>query len=149
MIDVPLSAKLQAIYSPRDGLQSTDLDLAVGSGNVSAAGENRPVESAVFATLLSPGDEVIQVESLVLDADRLRLSGCGVIREIGRLYDDDIGTSPKFDLDLSDVRLHLTPVFEAPLRMRSVSALGELDLDARSLSLDRFAASFSDFSIST
>ena len=81
--------------------------------------------------------------------DWLRLSGCGVIRDIGRLYDGDIGTSPKFDLDLSDVRLDLTPIFEAPFRMRSVSALGELDLDARSLSLDRFAASFSDFSIST
>ena len=148
-IDVPLSAKFQAIYSPRDGLQSADLDLAVGSGNVSAVGENRPVESTVFVASLSPGDEVIQAELVVLDADRLRLSGCGVIRYIGRLYDGDIGTSPKFDLNLSDVRLDLTPIFEAPLRMRSVSALGELDLDARSLSLDRFAASFSDFSIST
>jgi len=148
-IDVPLNAEVSAIYSPQDGLQSADMSLNVGAGTVRPAGAERTVESGTFVASLSPGDEVMRVESITIDADRLSLSGSGVIREIGRLYDGDVGTSPKFDLELADTRLDLTPVFEAPLKMKSVKALGELDLDDRSLTLDRLVADFEGFSLTT
>lgn len=148
-IDVPLNAEVRAIYSPQEGLQSADMSLNVGAGIVRPAGAERRVESATFIASLSPGDEVMRVGSISIDADRLSLSGNGVIREIGRLYDGDVGTSPKFDLELADTRLDLTPVFEAPLKMKSVKALGELDLDDRSLALDRLVADFDGFSLTT
>lgn len=148
-IDVPLNAGIRAIYSRQDGLQSAEMSLNIGAGTVRPAGAERAVESGTFVASLSPGDEVMRVESITIDADRLSLSGSGVIREIGRLYDGDVGTSPKFDLELADTRLDLTPVFEAPLEMKSVKALGELDLDDRSLTLDRLVADFDGFSLTT
>lgn len=148
-INVPFDMEFSAERSRADGIKSASLDLVAGSGKVRLAGEERTLNSGRFRGDLMPGDEEMRVESLLIDADRLRLSGEGVIRDIGRWNDGDVGTSPKFDLKLTDSQLDLRPIFERALTVESANAIGELDLDARTLTLDQLQAQFRNFALET
>lgn len=147
-INVPLNADMSAQYSQSQGLLSATMALNVGSGSAYIAGQDRDIKSGVFQASLRPGEELMQVETFVLSSGQVDLEGEGVIREIGRLYDGDVGTSPKFDLQFSNARLDLTPIFEAPVTFETLEAAGELDIDSRTLTLDRVDAGFGHYSIS-
>lgn len=148
-IDVPLTMEFAAERGRDDGIRSASLDLVAGAGIIRLAGQDRALEQGLFRGNLSPGDEEMRVEALSITADRLRLTGQGVIRDIGRWNDGDIGTSPKFDLALSESWLDLSPIFAKPLSVKKADAIGELDLDARSLTLDMLTAQFNGFSLQT
>lgn len=148
-VDVPLNMEFDAERGRDDGVRSASLDLVAGDGLIRLAGQDRVLNSGRFRGTLSPGDEEMRVEALSIDADRLRLSGQGVIREIGRWNDGDVGTSPKFDLKLAESWLDLRPIFEQPLTVKTANAIGELDLDARTLTLDQLTAQFRGFSLET
>lgn len=139
---MPVDTALTALYSRSGGLLAANVSLSAGPGTARFAGEDRTVESATFVGGLRPGDEVMRVESVTLASERLDLSGSGVMREMGRLYDGDIGTSPKFDLDFSDARFDLTPIFQRPVTIDAMSAVGEIDIDTRTLTLDSVEAAF-------
>ncbi|MGB6231241.1 MAG: AsmA-like C-terminal domain-containing protein [Litorimonas sp.] len=146
-VAVPVDAALDLIYNRETGLETASLDLAVGEGNIAVAGGTDRVKSAAMVATLDPGAEEMRVERVELASDRLSLSGEGLIRDVGRLYDGDIGTSPKFDLDLSGLTVDLTPTFESALRIESAKVVGELDLDEQSLSLDRIVADFGGYGL--
>ena len=148
-VNVPLDMAFAVERSRHDGFRSASLELTAGAGVVSLAGQNRALSSARFRGTLDPGDEEMRVQELFIDADRLRLNGDGVIREIGRWSDGDVGTSPKFDLRLSKSRLDLRPTFAAPSAVEKARAIGELDLDARMLTLDQLTAQFDGFTLET
>lgn len=146
-VDVPLNMEFEAEWGRDNGVKAASLDLDAGAGIIRLAGEDRILNSGRFRGALLPGDEEMRVEELSLDADRLRLTGQGVIRDIGRWNDGDVGTSPKFDLALTQSWLDLRPIFERPLSVEKADAIGELDLDARTLTLDEMTAEFKGFSL--
>jgi len=148
-IDVPFDMEFAAEHSRTDGIESASLDLVASEGVVRIAGEERTLNDGRFRGELKPGDEEMRVEALSIDADRLRLTGEGVIRDIGRWNDGDIGTSPKFDLKLTDSQLDLRPIFERALTVETANAIGELDLDARTLTIDQLEAQFKGFALET
>lgn len=146
---LPVDARLTARYGRETGLEAASLALSAGQGSVDLAGDTHRVNALNFDAVLNPGDEEMQVEALRIDSERLVLSGEGVIREIGRLYDGDVGTSPKFDLAMRDAWLDLTPFLPAPLRMDRAMAVGEIDVDARRLTFDQLTVDFGDFGLTT
>lgn len=146
-VDVPLSLEFEAERGRDDGVRSAWLDFVAGRGIIRLAGQDRVLNRGRFRGVLKPGEEEMRVEALSLDADRLRLTGEGVIRDIGRWNDGDVGTSPKFDLALTESWLDLRPIFERPLSVEKADAIGELDLDARTLTLDQLTAQFASFSL--
>lgn len=148
-VDIPLNMEFEVEQGRAEGVKSAALDLVAGGGIIQLAGQDRVLNSGRFRGNLSPGDEEMRVDALAIDADRLRLSGQGVIREIGRWNDGDVGTSPKFDLTLSESWLDLRPIFEKPITVKTAKAIGELDLDARTLTLDRLTAQFRGFALET
>jgi hypothetical protein len=148
-VDVPLNMEFEAEWGREDGVRSAALDLDAGAGVIRLAGQDRILNRGRFTGALWPGDAEMRVEALSLDADRLRLTGQGVIRDIGRWNDGDVGTSPKFDLALTQSWLDLRPVFQNPLKVQKAKAIGELDLDARTLTLDQLTAQFEGFALNT
>lgn len=148
-VDVPLNMALGAEWGRDDGVKAASLNLGAGAGIIRLAGQDRVLNRGRFQGVLLPGDEEMRVEALSIDADRLRLTGQGVIRDIGRWNDGDVGTSPKFDLALTQSWLDLTPIFARPLSVEKADAVGELDLDARTLTLDQLTAQFGGFSLDT
>ncbi|GHA91142.1 hypothetical protein GCM10009069_12870 [Algimonas arctica] len=148
-VDVPLNMEFEAEWGRDDGVRSASLDLDAGAGVIRLAGQDRILNRGRFIGALRAGDEEMRVEALSLDADRLRLTGQGVIRDIGRWNDGDVGTSPKFDLALTQSWLDLRPVFQGPLNVEKAKAIGELDLDARTLTLDQLTAQFEGFALNT
>lgn len=146
-INVPLNVDLGAVRARDGSILSADLTLSAAAGEVLIAGRRQPVEQVRFKGTLDPGDEIMTIETLSVNAERLRLSGSGVLREIGRLYDGNIGTSPKFDLVLTDSYLDMRPIFERPITSSTSEAIGEIDLDSRRLSFDSLKARFKGVAI--
>ena len=134
-IGVPIDSELGGIFSVRDGLRAARVNLRTGSGQVTIAGQARGVRSVAFDATLDPGEQVMTVSRLAVDAQRLSLDGRGVLRQLGRISDGDVGTSPQFDLAFSRAYADLTPTFTEPLELTEVNAVGELDLDGRRLDL--------------
>lgn len=147
-INPPLDLSISAAYSRSEGLSYANLNLKGGNGSVTVAGEPRAIQSLSFIGELDPGEQVMTVEAVTLDSDILRFEGSGFLRDIGRLYDGDIGTSPFFDLDLSNVSVDATPTLERVTNIRHASVIGELDLDERRLRLDELEADFGEFALS-
>ncbi|MEM7728800.1 MAG: AsmA-like C-terminal domain-containing protein [Pseudomonadota bacterium] len=145
--DVPLDMRLDATLGEGAGLLSASMDLSLGEGIVTVAGQPQKVVAGRFVGSLDPGDQEMQVDTLSLQADRLSFDAEGVIRQIGRLSDGDIGTSPKFDLNVSDMRIDMTPLFAAPISVLKTGIVGEIDLDTRSLTLDGMDAALDGFSL--
>ncbi|MGJ8559445.1 MAG: YhdP family protein [Litorimonas sp.] len=146
-VDVPLNMEFEAEWGRDDGVRSAALDLVAGAGIIRLAGQDSVLNSGRFRGALKSGDQEMRVEALSVDADRLRLTGQGVIRDIGRWNDGNVGTSPKFDLALTQSWLDLRPIFERPLSVEKADAIGELDLDARTLTLDALTAQFEGFAL--
>ncbi|MEL6687724.1 MAG: AsmA-like C-terminal domain-containing protein [Pseudomonadota bacterium] len=145
--DLPLNVSLEA-SNAADGLQAASVDFEAGSGRINLAGETQSVDQVRIRASLDPGEEVMEVEQFDVAAERLSLNASGRIFQIGRIQDGDVSTSPKFDLDVRDATLDLTPTFEGPLEFQSADAVGELDLDTRTLTFDSLAAQFDGFSLS-
>ena len=144
---LPLGLTGSGVFSRADGLQALRIDLNAASGFVTLAGEARGVRQARFAASLDPGEQTMTVDAIALDSERLSLSGQGIMRELGRLSDGDVGTSPVFDLRFDRAGMDLTPTFAAPLDFRDIRAVGQLDLDSRTLSLRELRADLSDTAI--
>lgn len=147
-IAVPINARIQARYGRTSGLRSASLSVEAGEGRVRLAGEDRSVEKLAFVGALNAGEETMRVATLLIETDRLSLSGAGDIRELGRLYDGDVGTSPKFDLYLDNTSLDLTPIFPDRLTMRSARVNGQIDIDSQRITLDDLQADFGEFGLS-
>lgn len=144
---LPLSATGRASFSRDAGLQAAALDLTTGSGFVSLAGVERGIRSVRFVGELDPGEQVMMVSTLGIASDTLSLQGSGVVRDVGRLSDGDVGTSPRFDLAFGDARIDLAPIYKDPLVFASASVAGQIDLDTRSLDLDRLTLSQPGFDL--
>ena len=131
---LPISAQGSGIYSRKDGLRAIEMDINAGAGIVTLAGEAQPVSSVHFNASLDTGEERMTVNHIALSSDLVSFDGDGIVRELGRLSDGDINTSPVFDLNFDSAKLDLTPTFESSLQFRDIDAIGQIDLDARSLS---------------
>ncbi len=136
---LPISVQGSGIYSRTAGLEAIEIDLGAGAGTVDLAGELQRVSSARFVASLNTGEQIMSVSQISVASDLLSLDGVGKIRELGRISDGDIGTSPVFDLNIGTASIDLTPVFAAPLQFQRIDAIGQLDLDARSLAFSRLA----------
>ena len=144
---LPVDASGSGIYSRKEGLQAVKADIRVGEGTVGIGGQARSLRSLNVTADLDLGGAVMTLSDISLDSDRLMLSGSGVLSELGKLSDGDVGTSPRFDMDFDRARLDLTPAFADALDFQGLEAAGRLDLDSRSLALDRVEASLGTVSI--
>lgn len=144
--DLPLNISLEA-ENAQDGLTSASVDLSAGPGQLVLAGAAHPVETVLVQASLNPGEEVMTVDQFDVVADRLRLQASGIVTEMGRIQDGDVSTSPKFDLDVRQARLDVTPTFENPIEVEAAEVIGELDLDSRRLTLEDLVARFDGFSL--
>lgn len=148
-IKLAVDAGLSVDYSRTEGLQSAFLDVSSGAGTVALAGQNHDVSVLSFQGRLDPGEQVMRVARLSLEADILSFESSGVIRDVGRLYDGNVGTSPRFDLTLNNVGFDATPILEGPLSLERAQILGEIDVDTRRLTIEDLRADFGDFAIQT
>ncbi|MGB3455848.1 MAG: AsmA-like C-terminal domain-containing protein [Litorimonas sp.] len=135
-MELPVDLRLAGVNSRSEGLKSAQARATFGEGSIRLAGRQEPFGSIVFEASLDPGEEVMTVDTLSVDAERLRFQAEGTIRDIGRWSDGDMGTSPKFDLGVSAATIDLTPTFEAPVDVARADVVGELDLDSRMLTFD-------------
>jgi hypothetical protein len=146
-IQAPVELALNGQYSRQNGLQSAQADLRIADGVLQLAGQAETLQRLLFQASLNPGDEEMRVDRFELEAEHLKFSADGLIKEIGRFDDGDVGTSPKFDLTFGQTWLDLTPTFAAPLEVKTANAVGELDLDTQTLSFDRVEADLGSFAL--
>ena len=144
---LPVTGRLSGEYAATGGLQLADVALKAGSGFVQLGGEQRGVTNAAFEAALDPGEQTMDIARIALDASLLSFDGSGELREIGRISDGDVGTSPQFDVAFRRAAFDATPVLAAPLRVSDVRAVGTLDLDGRVLAFERLRFRPADFAI--
>ena len=146
-IAAPVLLDGSGIYSRQKGLRAAELSLTMGRGSVNLAGEPRALRSARLDARFDPDAQVMRIDRVSLDSALLSLDGAGVMREIGRLYDGDIGTSPQFDVTLERSRIDLTPTFAAPLALGPSRVAGRLDIDSRSLDFDALSLDLGGYAL--
>lgn len=151
-LDAPTDLELNIDFDRETGLRSADIDLAVDRGSLSVErdGEVQTYPFEKFRTIaqLDPGAERMNISRFDLQSDRFGFNATGVLSELGKLNDGDINSSPLFDLAAKDITVDLTPQLEAPLLFETIEMMGRADVDARSLSLDRFLAQLDGTEIS-
>lgn len=135
----PIDLDVNSIFSQEDGLQSSRVELEIGTGSLALKEANYAFKSALIIADLEPGQQRMEIKKVALVSDRLRFSGAGELSQLGALNDGDINSSPVFDVSLVNVTIDATPVFEAPLNFTSAQASGQIDFDARSLSLSKLS----------
>jgi len=129
--------------------QQIEADISSGAGTVNFGQSNEAVQSFALKAFLNPGDEMLQIETVKLDAAKAQISGSGILSELGAMMDGDINSSPLFDISLEKFGLDLTPQFENPLDFDKVDVKGRLDLDDRHLFIEELIADLGGFVINT
>ena len=122
------------------GLQVADVDIKVGKGQVKFGAFETEFDAANLAAVLSAESQFMDITSIGLTSKKVAFSGAGTLSELGAMTDGNINSSPVFDLIFKDVVLDHTPTLAAPLKFLDMELLGQLDLDARRLTLDRMQA---------
>ncbi len=146
-IATPIGVAGSGIYSRENGLRAAEIDVTLGTGTIDLAGDNRALRSAALTATFDPDAEVMRIGNVDIDSALVSLTGSGVMREIGRLYDGDVGTSPQFDVKLRNGSLDLTPTFAAPLVLGPSSVKGRLDIDSETLRLDAVSLGFDGYTL--
>jgi len=144
-LEAPMSFDVQSMFSQNDGLQASRITLDIGGGEISGFKTPLAFESANFVAALEPGEQRMTIDRIALNSPKLNFAGGGDITELGALSDGDINSSPVFDVKLKDVRIDAVPVFTAPLIFNAVEAMGQIDFDARRLSLPRLSIGLDDY----
>ncbi len=135
----PVSFDVQTIFSQIDGLQASQITLDVGKGSVAGFTQPLDFESAKFMATLEPGAQRMSIETIALNSSKFSFMGEGDITELGAINDGNINSSPVFDVKLKDIAVNAMPVFTGPLIFQSIAASGQIDLDARRLSLPKLS----------
>ena len=132
-----LNVKAYFEVDREQGLQIADVDVKVGKGHVKFGDLETQFYAANLAAVLSAESQNMEITSIGLTSKKVAFSGSGTLSELGAMTDGNINSSPIFDLIFKDVVLDHTPTLAAPLKFLDMEMTGQLDLDARRLTLDR------------
>jgi len=138
-LQAPLDIDVQSVFSQADGLQASQIKLDVGSGAVTGFTQPQMFKSAQFIAALEPGEQRMKIETIALNSPKFTFTGEGEISELGALSDGDINSSPVFNVRLKDVAIDAVPTFTEPLAIEAIKASGQVDFDARRLSLPKLS----------
>ena len=128
-------------YTKADGLRSASIDVSVLPGQFMMHRELRsrafPFERLNMRASLALGDERMDVETLDLKSPNLSFNSSGFLTELGNLSDGDVNSSPIFNLKFRNMRLDMTPNFEAPISVKQLNLIGQADFDSRRLDISK------------
>ena len=145
-LDAPISFDVQSVFSRANGLQASKITLDVQQGRLTGSKQLLNFDGARFAATLEPGDQRMIIEDITLKSSKFSFEGVGDITELGALNDGNINSSPVFDVRLNDVAIDAVPIFADPLAFKTVKAAGQIDFDARRLSLPKLSLGLDDYS---
>ena len=135
----PLDLTADIDFSSKEGLKSASLDVDISEGKFTVLrGHNPreiPFQSLVARASLAPGNELMNVERLDLNAPNLSFKSSGFLSQLGNLSDGDENSSPVFNLSFRDVRANMTPLFPAETNIKGLNIVGQADVDSRSLNI--------------
>ncbi|MEP1231178.1 MAG: AsmA-like C-terminal domain-containing protein [Litorimonas sp.] len=134
-LNAPMNFDVESVFSQDSGLQASQVSLDIASGEITGFKEPLTFNSATFAAALEPGEQRMAIQDITLNSSKFSFTGTGDFSELGALNDGNINSSPVFDVKLKDVTIDAVPFFTAPLAFETVNASGQIDFDARRLSL--------------
>jgi len=144
-LDIKASAKVDEVK----GLETADIDLRAGGGNVDVLGRMTPFSSGRLKAKLTADSQIMDIFDIAVTSEKVTFKGEGTLSELGALTDGNINSSPVFDLSFEDVEIDQTPQFETSLNLASLESKGRLDIDSRRLDLDTLRADFGTFQLET
>ncbi|MEP3892279.1 MAG: AsmA-like C-terminal domain-containing protein [Hellea sp.] len=130
------------------GLETADVDLTAGKGQMEFGGQTARFDYGRFKAKLTADSQIMEVLDIAFKSPKVSFAGTGQFSELGALTDGNINSSPVFDLKLTDVNVDQTPQFEAPLLLKALNTSGRLDFDSRRLDLDNLTADFGTYKLS-
>jgi hypothetical protein len=140
-LEAPVNLSADIDYTKAEGLRSAAIDLSVLPGQFMLHRELRsrsfPFERLNVQASLALGDERMDIETLDFRSPKIAFKSSGFMTELGNLSDGDVNSSPIFDLKFRNIRLDLTPSFEAPLDLRQLDLVGQADFDSRRLDISK------------
>jgi len=134
-LNAPISFDIESVFSQKDGLQASNITLNIADGQLTGFAAPLAFQSAKFKATLEPGQQRMKINEIALNSPKFRFTGIGDLTELGALSDGDVNSSPVFDVSLKDVAIDAVPTFTQPLAFNTVRAFGQIDFDARRLSL--------------
>lgn len=138
-LSAPVDFDVVTLFTQDGGLQASNVTLNIAGGEYTGLAQPLPFKSAQFMAELQPGKQQMKIGTIALDSPKLRFTGEGDLTQLGALSDGNINSSPLFNLRLKDVAIDAVPIFTAPLAFNTIEAAGQIDFDARRLSLPRLS----------
>jgi len=140
-VEAPVNLSADIDYTKTDGLRSASIDLSVLPGQFMLHRELKsrsfPIETLNVRASLAPGDERMDIETLDFRSPKISFKSSGFMTELGNLSDGDVNSSPIFDLKVRNMRLDMTPNFEAPIDVKQLDLVGQADFDSRRLDISK------------
>lgn len=148
-LNAPVYVEGQFDFDRDAGLQSAELDLEIREGEIAIPGLTDPYafESFVVAADLDPGQSEMTIEAFDLQSSKVDFSSVGKLTELGAISDGDINSSPLFDLNFETLALDFTPMFEAPILVKSFDVAGRIDSDNETFSIESYSLDRENHSI--
>jgi len=140
-VEAPVNLSADIDYTKADGLRSASIDLSVLPGQFMLHRELKsrsfPIDVLNVRASLAPGDERMDIETLDFRSPRTSFKSSGFMTELGNLSDGDVNSSPVFNLKFRNMRLDVTPNFEAPIDIKQLDLVGQADFDSRRLDISK------------
>jgi len=140
-LEAPVNLSADIDYTKAEGLRSASIDLSILPGQFmlhrALKSRSFPFERLNVQARLAPGDERMDIETLDFRSPKTSFKSSGFMTELGNLSDGDVNSSPIFNLKFRDLRLDLTPNFQAPLDVKQLNLVGQADFDSRRLDISK------------
>lgn len=135
----PVSGTLTAEGNPTDGFTSMGIALFVGEGELVVGERPTPVQSVTIDGVFDPRNLHLRIDRLDVDASGNKASMAG---EFSLEANDGAVETVPFTVAARDVLLDPDNLFEAPLPLSEVRAVGRLDLIDHVVHLDHLTADY-------
>ena len=132
----PADIGLTIDFSASDGLTDVTLDAIAGSGEILIAGRPQSVDSLEFETSYDPRGDELDINRLEIASQRLTGTWSGTVTQ-----PTSEATVSSVNLEASALKVDLTPYFPEAWDLTDIEVEGEVDLDDRTASIERFVFS--------
>jgi len=144
-LDAPIDLSLSVVSTREAGLSFVDLDMAAGKGRLATKLLKQDFDSAALTAAYDPAAQALKFSKIDVKADDLDMSGTASLSNIGSPPDGFFKEAVEFSVDLSDLKLDATPLFERAFDFDSVNVAGTYLYAAREADFSRIDVNFGTF----
>ena len=127
------------------GLTALSLDVEVGEGRLVTADRRDAFRAAGLSADYNVEDMTLNVTELSIDSNQITANGTATLGGIGTPANGFFAAPLDYTLNMRDVRLDLTPKFDAPLLAKTLTSHGTWDKSLNLMAFNSFKADFGPY----